>query len=354
MHDALALVDEDFRAGAPAARAPPTRFHVNLTERCQVRCAHCITGAPEKTASRTARDLDARVLDALRPHLAHARYIGLTHAGEPILAPLFDALLDAVRAVRGGAPTIVHLLSNGVALTEDRFLDVAARGVRSLSFSLDGMRAESNDLVRIGTRAETLLARIRALCALRAARALDVRMGISLVVTRLNLEELVPLVDFAHEAGLDWVKLEELYAPDEARAALLPAPMDAARAVARARARGTERGVVVVDHVQPAVVWKCQLMLDKRMRALSEGDDRANRVDVNACRLPWEQVCIEPDGGVRPVSFHHDLAGSLLDEDLATLWNGPVFARAREESVRGRLCGYGPTTCGRDPGPDAW
>jgi cyclomaltodextrinase len=352
--DALTRIDEDFRSGARIARAPPTRFHVNLSERCQVRCAHCITGAPEKTANKTARDLGAHVLERLAPHLAHARYIGLTHAGEPVIAPLFDAFLDAVRDARAGAPTIVHLLTNGMAMTEARFLDVTARGVRSLSFSLDGMRAESNDLIRIGTKVETLLPRIRALAALRKERVLDVRMGISTVVTTASIDELASLVDFAADCGLDWLKLEELYATAPHLEALVPDAHQTQRAVATARAHGMKRGLTVVDHVSPMVVWKCQLMLDKRMRAASEGDDHANRVDINPCRLPWEQVCIEPDGAVRPVSFHHDIAGSLVDEDLMSLFNNAVFQRVREETVRGRLCGNGPATCARDPGPLAW
>lgn len=351
---ALALVDEDFRAGGPSCRAPPTRFHLNLSERCQLRCAHCITDAPEKTRTGAARDMDAAVLDALRPHLREARYVAFTHAGEPMLAPLFVPALEALREARGGAPVVVHLLTNGMALTEERFRAYARLGVRSLSFSLDGMSEGTNDLLRIGGKVSVLLPRIRALCALRAREGLDVRMGLAWTLTRDNARELDELLRFAEEAGLDWVKLEEMFPQNERAGACALDAFEQEGVVARAQATAASLGVKLLDHARPLEVWKCRLMLEKRMRRASALDDLANRTDINACRLPYEQVCVEPNGDVRPVTFHHPVAGNLLEQDLLEIWNGPVFADVREAQRRKRLCGGGPATCPRDPGPEAW
>lgn len=351
MSRALPLVDDAFRRADARAAVPPTRFLLNLTERCQLRCAHCITGAPDKTARGQARDMGGDVVERLGPHLAHATYVGLVHAGEPMLAPMFEPLLERLQAERAGAPVVVHLLSNGMAMTGERFRRCLSLGVTSFSFSLDGMSAATNDVLRIGARADVLVERIRALSAQRPGH---VRMGISWVVTSANADELPALVRFAQDAGLDWLKLEEIFPTTEHARALSLERFALDVAVARARDEGEALGVPVLDHTRPLAVWKCRLDLDRRMATRARLDDLVNRADLNPCRLPWEVVCVEPDGDVKPLSFHHPVAGNVLVDDLADIFRGDVFAEVRRTVRATRLCGEGPATCAADAGPSSW
>jgi cyclomaltodextrinase len=315
---ALALVDASFRSGGASTDAPPTRFHLNLSERCQLRCAHCITDAPHKTANGTAQDMSAAVLDAITPHLAHAHYVAFTHAGEPMLAPLFEAALERVQAQRDGQPTVVHLLTNGMGLTRAKLARFHALGVTSLSFSLDGMSADTNDVLRIGGKADTVRERIAMAATARAEQQLDLRLGVAWTITAANAHEVADLVRFAASVGLDWVKLEEMYPQNAIASSLCLDPGASMQAIMQARmASGGE--VTIVDHTHPVTAFKCQLVMDKVARRFSEGDDLVNRTDINACRLPYEQVCIEPSGDVRPVTFHHPVAGNVTDTDLLTI-----------------------------------
>jgi glycosidase/MoaA/NifB/PqqE/SkfB family radical SAM enzyme len=348
--DALRQIDEDFRS-AERPRGPPTRLLVNLSERCQLRCTHCITDAPRKTADGTARDLDPRVFERLRSHLHAVEYLALVHAGEPMLAPLFAPLLDALREARrdaGRPPSMVHLLSNGMAMTEARFDDAIARGVRSLSISLDGMHAATNDVLRIGSRIDLLLPRLRSMRQ-RAARD-QVRLGVSFVVTRANIGELDALVDFVADAQLDWLKLEEVFAHNDAARALVVDRFALDVAVARARERCEQRNVVLVDHTRQMHIWKCRFADDARAQRFSAADEFANGVDINPCRLPWEQLCLEPNGDCKPVSFHAPVGGNVLAHDLLDIWrDGGAFIDARAAVRTTRLCGlHGPTTCPPD------
>lgn len=354
MYQRLRLIDEDFRVGREPPRAPPSRFHINLGERCNLACVHCITDAPAKTREQRAQVMSDAVLDALLPSLQGASYLGLTHAGEPMVQPGFARLLAHVGAHAPGERPVLHVLTNGAALDEARFVELARAGVSSLSFSLDGLRAASNDVVRVGARVERVLTKLRAFAALRREHRLDVRLGISWVCTALNLEELPALVAFAGDAGLDWIKLEELFVVHERAAHLAVPAADLRRALAPVVAAASARGIAVVDHTESVPVWKCQLQTQKKMARFSAADDLANRTDINPCRLPWEQVCVEPNGDVRPLSFHHPVAGNLLVEPLASLWARGPFVEARAQAMRTRLCGAGPATCARDPGPRAW
>jgi cyclomaltodextrinase / maltogenic alpha-amylase / neopullulanase len=313
----LAILDNAFR-NATDDSPLPVKFHINLGERCNVRCRHCITDAPAKTASGTAQVMTEDVIQ--RIPLENAIYVGLTHAGEPMIQPGFDALLDRVPKT-----AVVHLLSNGMALTPEKFESVMSRGVKSISISLDGMSAATNDALRVGVKVDVVLARLR-------EYAGRVRLGISWVCTRENLGEIPALIDFVAENKLDYVKLEEMFAHDE----FVVERFALDRAVAKAKQQAKQLGVVLVDHTRERMVWRCNPREENP-------DDVANATVINACRLPWEQACIEPNGDVRPVTFHHPIVGNVLSEEMSVIWNRAVEPRRQIRAIR--PCGAGPTTC---------
>ncbi|MHB8874445.1 MAG: radical SAM protein [Myxococcaceae bacterium] len=351
-HAQLVQIDRDFRAALPLAAAPPTRFYVNLSDRCQLRCRHCITRAPELTAAGQARDLGPEVVEALRPHLAHAAYLGFTHAGEPLIAKALVPLLTALGQARAGRPMVVHLLTNGMALSEARFAELVGLGVCSWSVSIDGMSPATHDALRAGSRIGELLPRVRRLSELRAAKWPTTRLGVAWTMTRSNLGEVDALVRWAAEARLDWVKLEELFPTNDAAARELANPVELAAAAGRAARLAKGLGLALLDHTRELPGWKC--LDDPQAKELNRLDDFVNRMDINPCRLPYEVVCVEPNGEVKPLSFHHPPAGSLLEQGLLELWRSEPFVRAREAAAASRPCARGPATCPADPGPGHW
>ena len=355
MSDALAQVDHDFRQALTVLQAPPTRFYLNLTEHCSLRCQHCITQAPERTAAGTARHMTPQVLEALRPHLRHAAYVAFTHAGEPLMAPLLEPVLQALAEQRAGQPTVVHTLTNGMGLTPQRFSQLAALGVRSVSVSLDGMTPATQDALRVGSSIEVLLPRLRAVAAVRKDAHPGVRLGVAWTLTADNAAEVEDLVRFAADVGLDWVKLEEVYPINDVAHRLAQIPTGALyQTVHKAVALAQSVGLPLLEHVFEKRVFKCMLASGSSLERFSRLDDFANRMEINACQMPYQVVCVEPDGDVRPVSFHHPVAGNLLQTDLVTLWNGPVFAAERARVRDERVCQAGAVTCQADPGPENW
>lgn len=350
----LAQVDAEFRARATTVQAPPTRFYLNLTERCSLRCRHCIARSPARTADHSARDMSDAVLTALQPHLAHAAYVGFVHSGEPLLAPALSPLLAMLRATRQGEPTVVHLLTNGLALTPERFVELSAGGVNSWSFSVDGMSSQSHDALRVGSNISVLLETIRIAAALRATLRGSVRVGIAWTVTRDNLAEIGSVLRFAATAGLDWVKLEEFYPLDDTARVWMVDDRTLQAAVASAMATADALGMRLLDHTRDRLLRGCLVERDSALQQFSSGDDWVNRMQINPCRLPWELVCIEPDGDVKPMSFGHPAAGNLLQDDLAAIWNRSPFVDERRRSIRHCLHPGATPLCPPDPGPASW
>jgi cyclomaltodextrinase / maltogenic alpha-amylase / neopullulanase len=350
----LADVDAAFRRGDRTLAVPPTRFYVNLTERCSLECVHCLNRSPEKTRSGVARDMPAGVIEALTPHLASALYVGLTHAGEPLMGPMLEPLLTALKRARAGEPSVVHLLTNGSLLDEERFVHLTELGVSSWAFSVDGMSSATHDRLRPGSQISELLAQIGAYSALRASRFPKVRLGIAWVVTSTTLHEISGLLEFARQCRLDWVKLEELFVVNAASARYGELEPDALQSVAaHAEGLAARLGVRLLNHLTPMRSFKCQLDQDDAMARFSRGDDFVNRMEINSCRLPYEAVALEPDGDVKPWWFSEPVAGNIRRNDLSEIWNRTPFVAARERSVAERRCA-GVSTCARDCGPAVW
>lgn len=326
---------EAFADGRIEVPALPSRLYVTVTEACNLRCAHCITLAPERTRGGRARELRPWVLAALREAFAAASYFGFSHGGESLVsAALFDAL-GAIQRARAGRPgrTDVHLLTNGMLLDAETTLRLAGAGVTSLAVSLDGATAATNDRVRLGGRFDTIVRNVRSAVELRSTRRLDLRVGVSVVAGRFNAGELPQFAALARDLGIDWLKIEEtfpatpfarheLIRPDDARL------LDATRALRESLAGS---GVVLVDHLAPPS--GCTAIGSPELRAFRDADDFANRATFEPCRMPWEQACVDPDGTVHPIDYHHPALGSLSEAPLLDLWNGPVARRFRADTV---------------------
>lgn len=341
----LALRDRDLVLGPAAASARPTRFFFSVTERCNLRCRHCITHAPERTRTGTARTMTPAVLDALRDDLGLASYFAFVHGGESLTAPIFFDALRAIREARGTEPYVAHLLTNGLMLSVDVAERLVSAGVSSLSVSLDGATAATNDAIREGGRWSEICDAVAAVTAWRKEAKKDLRVGLSYVVLAQNVAETEAFVDLGVRLGVDWIKLEEgVPATDFARRSLVSCAAPETRAVIdRALRRGRDAGLVMVDHTIERTFFRCRI--DDETRAFLEADEFANRGEIHPCRTPWDTACIEPNGDVRALDFFGPVLGNVTRTPLAELWNGAEAAGARLRSRAARICGAGPVVC---------
>jgi MoaA/NifB/PqqE/SkfB family radical SAM enzyme len=282
--------------------------------------------------------------------------MGFPHAGEPLLAPMLEPMLVALQDARAGEATQVHVLTNTLALSLDRFIELVGLGVSSWSFSIDGMSAASNDWLRQGAKVERALELIRRCSEWRQHNSVDVRTGIACTVHQRNLSELDAMVNFVHDAGLDWLKLEEMYPVNSLSQEL--ATMDAEQlrtALAAAAELAKTLGVKLLFHIDELDARRCLCDDNPRVQQFCELDSFANRMDIHACRLPWELVCIEPNGDVKPLSFHHPVAGNILKQDLMHIWNSPGFVSVRQQVNARCVHQLHQRNCtAASPGPQHW
>jgi MoaA/NifB/PqqE/SkfB family radical SAM enzyme len=122
-----------FRSGpAPGAR----KALLKITDRCDLRCAHCFVSATADGADMGLEELTAAV-----PHLAQARVANVTiTGGEPLLHPHLVEMLEVL--VEAGIE--VTVCTNAVSVTEALIETARQLGHVSFNVSVDGTTAESH------------------------------------------------------------------------------------------------------------------------------------------------------------------------------------------------------------------
>ncbi len=326
---------EAFRLGLTSGLLLPSKLYLTVTERCNLRCQHCITHAPERTLSKTARTMQPWLFDALDEAFAAASYFGFSHGGESLVSPHFLTLLKRIRQAKKGTPYDAHLLSNGMLLRPDVVEQLVELGVTSLAVSLDGGTQATNDEIRQGCDFDRVVHNLRHAVALRRQKQVDVRIGVSTVVLRQNVEELPQLAQLVCDLGLDWLKIEEGYPVNvySAESLLRPDSRRVAAALEKVRTIVEPSGVILVDHLAPPGGCPCQARPGDALSEFRVTDDFANRAVFRPCQAAWEIACIDPDGVVHAGDYSSPPLGSLADASLFQLWNGPIAQASRRDAL---------------------
>ena len=112
------------------------------TLRCNVHCLHCGSdcSSSEVTPDMPAEDF-LRVIDqSVTPHVDPHKVLIIISGGEPLMRTDLAQVGAALK--RRGYPW--GMVTNGLALTEKRFKELLAAGLRSIAISFDGLELDHN------------------------------------------------------------------------------------------------------------------------------------------------------------------------------------------------------------------
>ncbi|ROT96230.1 GTP 3',8-cyclase MoaA [Marinobacter sp. R17] len=179
-----------------------TYVRISVTDRCDFRCVYCMS--EDMTFLPKSEILSLEEIEVIARNLVACgvRKIRLT-GGEPLVRPGVVGLAERLKALPGLRE--LCMTTNGGRLEE--FAEpLKAAGVDRLNISLDSLDPERfRELTRIG-KLERVLAGIDA-----AQRAGFQHTKLNAVVLKgRNADEVIPLVRFAVEKGLDISFIEEM------------------------------------------------------------------------------------------------------------------------------------------------
>jgi putative metalloenzyme radical SAM/SPASM domain maturase len=216
----------------PASREHPSKLFVEVTTRCNLRCAMCVKRAPGNGVS--DRDLSDQLYSRIAPAFPTLSTLILNGIGEPLLHPSLEAFIRrAKNAMR--AESSIGFQSNGTLIDRQRAEGLVVSGVDRVCLSLDALSPRLIRTIR-GTDLDVVE---RALAHLAAAKrrlaSATPFVGLEFVVMRDNFAELPELVTWAAEREASFLIVTQMmpYHPAGTRASAHRTSSDRAIALFR-------------------------------------------------------------------------------------------------------------------------
>lgn len=308
----------------PARRAHPSRMAVEVTTRCNLRCAMCVKQTPGNDVGDA--DMDEAVFDRLLPVFGELDALVLNGVGEPLMHPLFEAFVHRARShMRDEA--WLGFQTNGLLLTPERAAALAGAGADRVCLSVDSAAPETFRRLRAGGELDDVSRAFDAL-AHAAEQGGNPRFmaGAEVVVMRDTVDGLPDVVRWAAGRGARFMLVTHMmpYARGLAPRVAHAPYSDATLALyMRWRDKGLERGVD----------------LDRYLELLWRGIGDPARGPVLELAKGMIQEAFERGMWLRPEAL------AARDEGLAERVE-EAFARAedaaREEGLDLRLPSVGP------------
>lgn len=308
----------------------PYLVALNLTERCNLACAHCY--------------LDARHLkDGGHDELSTAdikRVLGeiacvgpeamvVLTGGEPTLRPDLPELAKHA----SGLGLMVVVGTNGMSLTQTRVKTLQAAGVAGMGISVDSLDPDVHDAFR-GLKG----AWARTMDGIDACKDAGMPFQIHFSATEETAGEIDDMVAFARDAGAMVLNVffmvctgrGEKYSGisaekyDQVLRRVATAARDEKRLMVRAKcAPHFKRIAIEMDPNWPITA--------------------AHGYDAGGCIAATRYARVTPNGDVTPCPYMENSAGSLKEQSFQDIWNNaPVLNALRAPKLEGRcgVCEY--------------
>lgn len=274
-----------------------------ITRRCNLSCLHCGSDcSSEAQGAELSTDSWQRIAAYVADHFDPPPIIVIT-GGEPLVHPDLDAIAEAIN--RCGLSWGV--VTNGIALTEDRLSRLVDRGGVSVTVSLDGAEA-SHNYIR-----NTPIAYDRAVRAVRAVGSSGIRhRDVVTCVYPGNLADLAHTADILVDAGINSWRLFRIF------------PLGRAAGNSRlhlSRTQTTQLLEWIAEH-RPhyrrqglTVSYSCEGYLPFSL-------DRQMRDDPFFCRSGINFASILSDGTITGCNNNSPAfaQGNVLRDDFAAVW----------------------------------
>jgi AdoMet-dependent heme synthase len=259
----------------------------NYTYGCNFNCSHCYS-----RAARYPRELPTTAYLAIVADMAETGVfrVGLG-GGEPLIRR--DCCQVLGRLAEAGIET--NLTTNGWFVNDETVRRLRHAGLSLLYVSLDSPRPEVHDRFRrkpgsYGRVLDTLTAGVKG----------GLRVRLSTVVTRVNVDDIEAIGRLAERFGIDGVEFKRFRPAGNGVATmgdytLTEAEEASLRAGVAALAATAELDVQLVYGAEP------------------EGPDRG-------CPCGVRSITLRPNGDVTPCAYSEHVIGNVLDTPLSRLW----------------------------------
>ncbi len=315
---------------------PPAEISVELSSRCDLRCATCSLAYAEDRG----RDMDIEQFKRLLEQTAEfCSSYNLHGIGESLLHPHLVTCIELVKRHRA----LCRITTNGLRLVPALAEEVVRAGMDSVTFSVDAATAETYRRMRRSNKFGRLEENIRGLVGIRA------RLGrrrpvitAAFVWTNQNWQELPAFVDWASDVGADSAYVQSYDNRGWGEGYRVGAEDSAVTALEEANARAAARSIPLHFEYPARMDVETGRAGARELPVWDTDTARStSRPRYSACEAPWVHGIVRANGNVDTCWFG-ETVGNIRERTFCEIWNGP---RIREFRRRQRSLSTPPPPC---------
>ncbi|MBX3730871.1 MAG: radical SAM protein [Candidatus Sumerlaeia bacterium] len=307
-------------------------LHIEMGYQCNYRCTFCY----QVDFSAKQNMIDVVWREKLRPVYPTIKSAFL-QGGEPTIMKncigFRDLMVEEYPHVRLGVVT------NGLRFDETWAQIMLDHGYL-VQFSLNGRSKEVYDRTMKFGQYDQVMTNVERLLDMRRTqgRTADVQVAVSYVAVPENVCELADFIHFAADVGIDEVKIF----CDQVLSAASSDTAGTMREIARAY-----EAIAARPQVKVVGLESFELLYRTKHGLMREDPSAAERCKcsraVDLCQIPWTQVYVKHKGELTFCCMTWRNVGNLLEDDIATLWNGPKARQFRRDMLKDRFTFCSPT-----------
>ena len=199
----------------PHRRPFPSKLFVELTTRCNLRCAMCVKQAPGQRL--VEGDMSDETFARIAPAFPHLESLVLNGIGEPTLHRGLEAFIEQAKAAMP-AGSWVGFQTNGQLLGRRRAESLVEAGVDRICISADAVAPDQLKAIHGGARLGPIESAAGWLHDAAGRHGRQVSLGLEFVAMRSNLRQLPDLVRWAAGHGFGFLIVSHMLPYDAAMA----------------------------------------------------------------------------------------------------------------------------------------
>ncbi|MFH1453369.1 MAG: radical SAM protein [Armatimonadota bacterium] len=313
------LNKQETKEGKLVLESYPQELWLSVTNKCNLNCAHCKIGRPEKEPFKAAgrADMDRALFDKIKRQVFP--FIGkVIFGGTELSEQLFCKDWDHIFEETSRFPLDIHIITNGTLLTEERIRKFVEREV-VLSVSIESCKPQLYEsvrgkfhgrifeLVKYGNELKKKLGKDKAV----------IKFGVTLF--KDNIYELPELLTFAKELGVEEINTGHLCPQYEFQ-----------REQSLVYHKDTYNNIYDVAKDKAS---KLGIYLDlppKFYIPRINEDTFHKRKTGSKCFWPWTAASIDQHGKVTPCCGSGSVMGNIAKDDFTKIWNSRKYKSLRK------------------------
>ncbi len=305
----------------------PYLIAINLTERCNLNCAHCYMDAQRRISAQN-NELNHAELSTLFQTIAKrapGTIIVLT-GGEPLLRPDIDNLVKS--GVKAELRVVIG--TNGHLLNKDKIVSLKKIGLSGVGISMDSVHADQHDSFR-GVPGSFE----KAVKAIKLCRPNDLHVQIHFTVTQSNHKQIEPAVHMAKELGASIINFFFLVCIGRGQSSMDLSPMLYESCLNQiAGLQDHHKGIMIQSRCTPHFK---RILYERNPESPYT---RATGYDGGGCPAARRYCRIDPQGEVTPCPYMTLSAGNIRQKSFWEIWdNATLFNSLRNPDFLLGRCG---------------